>query len=356
MGNFDTTYEKKSKKVIVECANVFDGLRKGSKDVLLLNPLQAYVEVSLEAEISDEKSMKKAVDSAVDPLRDKIRKEVEDLVESLHKLQKEEGQGNKKAATEAEKLVKNAEKSVKKWAETFGTHVRKAVQAEFLDQTKIKEQLRSASRTNFRGMELSDDAFDEAPEGSASPAGAADLAKSLASIGKELCKLSDHEEKIRNDLGTEIQRVQQVVEKARAGKTNFDSGEYFKTNAKEVRELEVLAGKYGDALSEFFDELDKAEDQTEKLTKLIAKNEKLSDDKELKKAISEYESARKSIDGSVPSSKDAAALVQRLFKEDYKDGSGWKKISAELAGFKGADKSVKTMQDAGGKLEKALKE
>ncbi len=351
MADFDVSYEEKSKKMIVECPNVFDGLRKGCKDVLLLNALQAYVEIPIDDGLSDGKSVAEAVKGKLQDTKKSVIKEVDDLIESLRKLQKEEKQGNKKAATEGEKLVKDAEKSIKKWAGEFGAEVRKVVQKE----AKSKEKLRSASRTNFRGMELSDEAFDGSAEGSEPPAYVGELAKSLSALGKEAHKLSEQEKDTRRDLALEIERVQKLVEQARAGKKDFDIQEFLKANSKEGRPLELSAGKYIDFLVAFKEKLEEASDKRSRLDKLVDKDKKLSEDKSLGKLIDEYGAKSKIVEGTLPEKKTAAEQAKRLFKDDYGDGSGWKKLIADLGRFKGAAKSAGAMKDSGADLEKALK-
>src|SRR5262245_7885590 len=159
---YTVEHDKKGNFVSVDCPNVFDGIRKGCKDVLVLNALIAHAEVPLDAEVSNMKAILEAVETRLEKNSKELLKDMNDLIESLRKLQKEEQQGNMKASGEAEKLVKDQEKAVKKWADTFGAQVRKAVQEECNEQAEKKTQLRSASRTIFRGMELDDDAFEEA--------------------------------------------------------------------------------------------------------------------------------------------------------------------------------------------------
>jgi vacuolar-type H+-ATPase subunit I/STV1 len=317
--------------------------------------LQAWVEVSLDGEPSDAKSIEKAVETELKALGKSVEDKVKELIDTLHKLQKEEAQGNQKASTEAEKQFKETEKFVKKWADTFGVQVRKAVQEEYATQTKAKEQLRSASRTNFRGMELKDEAFKNAAERAEPPAYVGELAKSLAALGKEIHKLSEQEKNTRRDLGLEIERVQQLVEKARAGKKEFDIGEFLKANSKDGRALEQNAGKYAEFLISVKEKLDEAEDKCSKLDKLVDKDKKLGEDKSLGKLIDAYAAKLKTVDGTLPDKKTAAEQAKRLFKADYGDGNGWKALIADLAKFPGAAKSAGFMKDLGADLEKALK-
>src|SRR4029434_8876917 len=110
MSDYEVSYDKKTKLVTVECSNVFEDIRKGCKYVLILNALQAYAEVPLDTELTDAKGVEKAVVKKLDTGTKSLLKDMEDLFASLRKLQKEEENGNKKAADDAEKLVKDQEK------------------------------------------------------------------------------------------------------------------------------------------------------------------------------------------------------------------------------------------------------
>src|SRR5262249_54099530 len=186
MSDYEVEYEKKEQLISADCSNVFDDIHKDCEDVLELKPLIAHAEVHLDEEISNEKGLEEEVQKKLDTYTKDLLKDMKELIDSLRKLQKEEEQGNKKASDEAEKLVKDQEKAVKKWADTFGAQFRKAVQEEYKEQTDDKKNLRSTSRTIFRGMELNEDAF----EGGTSKVSAfvGEFGKGLAGVGGEAFK------------------------------------------------------------------------------------------------------------------------------------------------------------------------
>jgi hypothetical protein len=354
MSDFEVDYDKKTRSVEVSCGNVLEDIRKSGKDVLKLNPLQAYVEVPIDHDVSDVKGIIHQVERRAEAIAKEIVKEVNELVATLRKLQKEEEQGNKKAADQAEKLVKDGEKSVKKWADGFGAQIRKVVQEEVSEQVKGKLQLRSTSRTVFRGMELNEDAF-EGGEGSEALSFVGDLAKTLTGAGKEAAKLTVQEKDLRRDLAMEIGRVKELIDKARGDKRDYDLREFAKANTKDVRSMESAVSKYMEFLTSFQDKLEEAKKTWQKLDNLIDKDEKLEKDKELNKHSDAYWDALTTVLANLAGKIEATKEAQRLFKDDYKDGSAWKNVIVRYEAQKGATKSGKAMQDSGAALEKLAK-
>ena len=380
MSDYEVSYEKKDKVISVDCFNVFDDIRKGCKDVLVLNALQAHAEVPIDTELSDSKGIEKAVETKLKKNTDSLIKEMKDLFESLRKLQKEEEQGNKKAATEAEKLVKDQEKVVKKWADTFGAQVRKAVQEEYNEQAEKKTQLRSTSRTIFRGMELADDAF-EGGDSEVSPF-VAEFGKALAGVGTEASKLSNDEKDTRLGLAESVKQLRatldkyaaQVAEtvnkkveeevkkgvkeedaKKRAGKAEIDLALWARNNAKEVSKMEQSKEKYEDFLKDFERKLTDVDTQLDKLEKLMGQEKALQDNKELPSEIKAFKQARDTIVGTFEGKRKAASLVDRLFTDDYSNGATFVAAFRALENQKGTTKSGKAMQDAGRAIEKITK-
>ena len=351
MSDFEVSYEDgKQQQINIECRSLFGDLAKKLDDVLDINLLQVYVEVPLESKLSDEKKMIAAIKKRAESAGNEVRKDVEDLAASLRKLQKEEEHGNKKAASEGEKLVKATEKTVKKWAGDLGGALRKAVQ----EAVGSRANLRSVSRTIFRGMELSEDAFDGSAEEAETPGYVVDLAKALAAAGKEVFKLTTQEKEQRKELALKIEKVQQLADKASAGKNDFDIKEFYKTNAEHTRPLEVAALKYVDFLAELGAKLEETQEKYAKLDNLIEKNEKLDSNKAVNEEFDEYGKSKRIVTDSLKDKTQCAARAKRLFKEDYKSAE-WRGLASELAALKGAAKSGKLMQDCGSALEKKLK-
>lgn len=350
MSEIDVSYEDgKNPQFIFKCGNLMSPLNRKVDDIVELNLFQVYVEVPVENGIDDEKKTVGQIQKQVNSLTKSLLKEVDEMVDRLRKLQKEEEQGNKKAASEAEKLVSTTEKRVKKWAGEFGGMARRAVQ----EAIGSRENLRSISRTIFRGMELNEEAFEGSDEGEA-PGFMVDLAKSLATTGKEVFKLTTQEKDLRKDLSLEIEKVHAVIEKAEAGKKDFDFKAFYKANSKDCRALESLAAKYIEFLNGLSEKLEDAATKHEKLDKLIDKNEKLDDDKQLDALCKDYSDAMKTVRDSLKEKSSLADQAKRLFKDNY-DSYSWSELSNALAQAKGATKSGKSMQDAGADLEKFLK-
>jgi hypothetical protein len=360
MSGFEVTYDKKAKKVVVECPNVFDDVRKGCKDVLFLNALQAYVEVPLDEELSDGKGVEKAVEKKLESINKELHKEVEELVATLRKLQKEEQQGNKKAAAEADKLVKEREKAVKKWADTFGVQVRKAVQEEYIEQTKSKTQLRSIGRTHFRGMELADKAFKE-DRGAAVSEFVGEFGKGLAAVGSEAFKLSNDEKDARLSLADSVKQLKATLDKyaedntKKGGKPDLDIALWAKNHAKEVHQMEQAKDKYVDLIKEFERKLTATDSQLDKLDKLIGQEKSLKDSKDLVKEVKAFKTGRETIAGTFEAKLKAASLVDRLFSDDYSKGATFVAAYRALEAQNGTAKSGKSMQEAGREIEKMTK-
>ena len=359
MSDYEVSYDKKDKVVSVDCFNVFDGIRKGCKDVLVLNALQAHAEVPLDTELSDAKGVEDAVGKKLKKNTDSLIKDMKDLIDSLRKLQKEEQQGNKKAAGEADKLVKDQEKAVKKWADTFGAQVRKAVQEEYNEQAETKTQLRSTSRTVFRGMELADDAFEE--DSGEISAFVGEFGKALVGVGNEAFKLSNDEKDTRLGLAESVKQLRAALDKyveeavKKGGKAELDIALWAKNNVKEVHKMEQSKEKYVDFLKEFERKLTGADEQLGKLEKLMGQEKALKDNKDLVSEIKAFKDSRDTIVGTFEGKLKAASLVNRLFSDDYSKGATFVAAFRALEAQKGTTKSGKAMQDAGRAIEKITK-
>src|SRR5262245_14998259 len=109
---WDVEFSQKEKDVVANHANILEEQRKNYKGLLIIKVFQVYVEVPLDSPPPKTDSLVAAAKSAAEGLQEIAVKEVEALAKEVLDLQKEEKQGNKKAAETAKKLVEKVEKSL----------------------------------------------------------------------------------------------------------------------------------------------------------------------------------------------------------------------------------------------------
>jgi hypothetical protein len=218
---------------------------------------------------------------------------------------------------------------------------------------------RSASRTSMRGLDLNEDFFDSEGSSSEPSPYLTKLSGELAKSGKELAKLTQEEGSMRTKLAEQIAKVQQIVEKSRINKAEVDIEAFVKANSgtKEVNDLIPAATKYVEFVNTMNEKIEDVYANLEKVHGLVRGTgaEDLKNEKLVEHEVEDYGEALNNVAGTIDDKLAAGKAVQRLFKDDYKDGQRWKSLIATLEGIKAAAKSGRVLQDSGAKLDKALK-
>lgn len=356
-------YDDKANSISVDLDNLLDKLRKNKevKELITLNPFQVAVEIPLDTHLPDPEKAFQPIESAVDGLRDEAEKEVWELVAKLQKLQAEEAGGNKSAVDTAEKVVKASEKRLKELAGRVGLTLRKAVQKIVNKEAEEKVQLRSTSRTNFKGIELWEEAFENKSEAVTVTPHFETLAKALAAAGKEALKQSQAEKIAREDVQEALKKkkkdIQDYLKKVenKAEAANFNLQKFAKEHLKDVREVEAVKDKYEELLTAFEKKLQETDKEVDKLMRMIDKDKVLKEDKQVLKAVEDYAAALNRIAGTFAGKHTALGPASEVFEEPWENGAAFDKAASVLEKEKGTTVSGKEMQDAGEDLEKFSK-
>ncbi len=352
---WDVDYSLKEKDLIANHPNILEDQRKQYKGLLVIKIFQVFVEVPIENPPPKTQHLVAAALKAAEGLQEIAVKEVDALAKELMDLQKEEKQGNKKAADTGKKLVEKVEKSLKKLADEFGGSIRKSAEKALIGGNKQK--LMSTSRTIFRGMELDEDAFEEDIHDEI-PSFFGDIVKSLVAAGNEAYKLSGEEADQRVGLVQSIKEQMEKIDKSiddsvkRGGKGKFEMAPYVKENAKEVHKLAQVKERYVDFLKTFEEKLDTALKALDKLEKLSDKEQALKDNKTVSREYDDFRSAANVILKTFDGKLKAAGLVDDLFQSDWKNGASFVAACRNLENQPSTMKSGKNMQEAGKALEK----
>ncbi|MDX1944861.1 MAG: hypothetical protein SFU86_05590 [Pirellulaceae bacterium] len=382
MGLISIDVSHDGKAITVESDNLLDDIRKKVKHLIVLNPFQVYVEIPFDEDLGkNEDKVFDAVRSVVNNIKKDLDKVIEELTTRLEDLQIEEAAG-KSVYDQAEKSMKTAEKKIKDLAGITGTDVRKAVQ-----KTTGSGQLRSASRTVFRGIELAREAFDEHGAGE-QPSVSRDTAKALSALGKEAFKLSQQEKDARTDLEDALNKqlaqiratfkenqkaAEKEEKKAETDKSkdkdkkkpepikdpivsekDFDIKEYAKRHQAEVRAVEAARTKYVDLVKSFNDKLEAGKVEFTKFYRLLEKAKE--PDKDVEEAFDKFGESLGTILDTMPDKLEAGEGCLRVFKDDFKGGASFEKALKELAACKGTTKSGKNLEAAGAVLEKLARQ
>ena len=349
---WDIEFSEKENDVIVDHDHLLEAQKKEYKGLLVIKVFQVHVEVPVYNPPPKTHLLVAAAKGAAEALQARAVKEVDDLAKELKDLQKEEKLGNAKAAETAEKLVEKTSKSLKNLADEFGGEIRKATQKALIGNTKQK--LSSTSRTMFRGLELDEDAFD-GDVGGEVPSFFGDIVKSLVTAASEAAKLSSEEGTARMALVDGIKETMTGISN-KYGKSDVDLKLFTKNNPKEVLKLDSLHDKYTDFLKSFEDKLETALKALDKLEKLSGKESGLKDNKEVQDEYADYRDAAKMILKTFDAKRKAAALADRLFNDDWRNGASFVAAFRELEKQPTTLKSGKNMQEAAKALEKLAKE
>jgi hypothetical protein len=344
---WEVEFSEKENDVIVDHDHILEEQKKKYKGLLVIKVFQVHVEVPIYNPPSETAPLVAAAKGAAESLRAKAIKEVDDLATELKDLQKEEELGNKKAAETAQKLVEKADKSLKNLADEFAPEIRKAI------QKAAKQKLNSTGRTMFRGLELDEDAFD-ADVGGEIPSFFGDIVKSLVTTANEAAKLSGDEGDLRMSLVTTIRETMAAISK-QYGEKEVDLALYAKNNPKVVLKVEQLQDKYVEFIKTFEEKLDNSLKALDKLEKLSGKESGLKDNKDVKTEYADYRDAADTILKTFPAKQKAAALADRLFGDDWRNGATFVAASRELEKQPTTLKSGKNMQEAAKALEKLAK-
>jgi hypothetical protein len=349
MAKWDIEFSKEN-DVLVDHDNMLEAQRKEYKELLVIKVFQVHVEVPVNKPPPKTTLLVAAAKQAAENLQDIAIKDIDALAKELLDLQKEEKQGNTKAADTGKKLTEKVDKNLKNMADEFGGVIRKAVQKALINS---KEKLSSSSRTVFRGMELAETAFEEdiADE---IPDFFGDIVKTLVAAGTEAAKLSSDEIDARLALSGAIKDKKAAIEKIiQPGKEKtFDLQLWAKVNPKDVNAMAQQKDKYLDFLKSFEDKLDKALKALDKLEKLSNKEEALKSNKSVGKEYDEYRAAAGDIQKSFAAKIKAATLADRLFGDDWSSGATFVAAYRELEKQSSTVKDGKAMQEAGKTLEK----
>lgn len=355
---WDVEFSQKEKDVVANHPNILEDQRKNYKGLLIIKVFQVYVEVPLDNPPPKTDSLVGAARTAAEGLQEIAVKEVEALAKEVLDLQKEEKQGNKKAAETAKKLVEKVEKSLKNLADEFGAGIRKSVQKVLLGANKQK--LMSTSRTIFRGLELDDDAFEEDIHDEI-PDFFGDIVKQLVAAGNDAYKFSSDEADNRVSLIQSVKSQMELVDKSieesvkKGGKGTVDIELYAKANNKEVHKLSQAKEKYVDFLKTFEEKLNLALKALDKLEKLSIKEKALKDNKTVGRDYDDYRDAANIILKTFDAKHKAAGLIDDLFKTEWKNGAAFMSAQRSLESQPSTIKSGKNMQEAGKSLEKLSK-
>lgn len=339
-----STKVDKNNDLTVETSDLLHDV-KIDKKVLEIGKFQVRVEVPLGTG-GDAKDAMKGAEKEANKIKDELEKDVENLDKKLKKLLDEDEAGNKKAAAEADKLVKATEKDLKDALPEFGRRVSKAAYGGKKPATTKK----SSCSGRFGGIELI--AKFTAGEDEYVPY-LRELAEGVEKLGKELAKKTADESRVLTTYQDLLKDYFASFDKAARGKPGLTARTFREGDGKKDADKILAAGKdYESHVDELERDLRKASKDLEKLDKC---QKTIKDpDRETKAALAESDNFEKTL-GELRKTIDDRAKVMNDWRPDdiLSDNRKWENVTSKLLKLKPDDtkKLGDELQKAGRKFD-----
>lgn len=341
--------DERKKLVTVENGNVLEDERRQYKPLLDISVYSCYVEVPYEVEVGKVMKLELAATAAVKAFEKELRDGLSDLASKIQKLQADEKKGNKKAVSEASKLVKSHDKKLKDSTADYNIAIRKAVQKAVADETKKKMQLRSTGRSYFKGLSLADGVFMEEDDS----VDLGELGDDLESAGKKFVSCAEDDKKARKAAAEAGEKLCQQIEAVQKKTPRFDYAQFQKDEKNLIGTTDKTIGDYEDLLGDGQKEARRAS----KAVKKIEQDKTLKSDREAMRAVKEYHEYFNKVDKTFTEElRDLGVLRKAL--GDLKNDAVFKQVKsgvAQLAKPLALDKLLKEMEKSLNQLEKLAK-